>query len=46
MATPMLHLICGKIAAGKSIKANELATEPSTVLIEQDEWLATLYPGG
>jgi predicted kinase len=45
MATPMLHLICGKIAAGKSIKANELATEPSTVLIKQDEWLATLYPG-
>jgi predicted kinase len=41
----MLHLICGKMAAGKSTKARELAAQPSTVLIKQDEWLAALYPG-
>ncbi|MBE9156542.1 ATP-binding protein [Nodosilinea sp. LEGE 06152] len=45
MADVTLHLICGKIAAGKSTKARELASQPRTVLIAQDEWLATLYPG-
>jgi predicted kinase len=45
MAGPMLHIICGKIAAGKSTRARELAAQPSTLLIRQDEWLAALYPG-
>ncbi|MBD1873521.1 ATP-binding protein [Nodosilinea sp. FACHB-131] len=44
MADVTLHLICGKIAAGKSTKARELASQPRTVLINQDEWLSTLYP--
>ncbi|GJJ01696.1 cell division protein ZipA [Duganella rhizosphaerae] len=40
-----LHLVCGKIAAGKSTLMSELARAPSTVLISEDKMLATLYPG-
>ena len=43
MAT--LHMLCGKIAAGKSTLAAELARQPNTVLIGEDFWMATLYPG-
>lgn len=42
---PTLHLICGKIASGKSTLAGRLASEPKTVLISEDEWLSRLYPG-
>lgn len=41
---PTLHLICGKIAAGKSTLAARLAAAPRTVLISEDHWLARLYP--
>lgn len=41
---PTLHLLCGKIASGKSTLANELAKTPNTVLICEDAWLAHLYP--
>ncbi|MDD4913085.1 MAG: AAA family ATPase [Sideroxydans sp.] len=41
---PTLHLICGKIASGKSTLANKLSMSPKTVLISEDEWLANLYP--
>ena len=40
-----LHLLCGKIASGKSTLAKELATLPSTVIIGEDDWLAHLFPG-
>ncbi|MBL8578802.1 MAG: ATP-binding protein [Mesorhizobium sp.] len=40
-----LYLLCGKIAAGKSTLARTLATAPSTVLISEDHWISTLYPG-
>jgi predicted kinase len=40
-----LHLVCGKIAAGKSTLTRKLASEPGTVLIREDEWLARLFPG-
>lgn len=40
---PTLFLICGKIAAGKSTLAAELAAAPSTILISEDQWLARLY---
>lgn len=43
---PMLHLLCGKIASGKSTLAASLAAEPGTVLISEDYWLSTLYPDG
>jgi predicted kinase len=41
---PVLHLLCGKIAAGKSTLAARLAAEAGTVLIGEDAWLARLYP--
>lgn len=41
---PVLHMVCGKIAAGKSTLTQRLAAEPNTVLISEDTWLATLYP--
>jgi len=39
----ILHLFCGKIAAGKSTLARHLAAEPRTVLISEDVWLNTLF---
>jgi predicted kinase len=39
-----LHLLCGKIGAGKSTLARELAARPATVLISEDHWNATLFP--
>lgn len=44
-ATATLYLICGKIAAGKSTFAKQLAEKAQTVLISEDVWLANLYPG-
>lgn len=41
----VLHLMCGKIAAGKSTLAALLAEAPDTVLIGEDGLLARLYPG-
>jgi predicted kinase len=40
---PTLHLICGKIAAGKSTLAARLAAEPGTILIAEDAWLSQLF---
>ncbi|MCM0080847.1 ATP-binding protein [Geomonas sp. Red32] len=40
-----LYLVCGKAAAGKSTLAAQLASKAHTVLIEEDDWLARLYPG-
>lgn len=41
--TPTLHMLCGKIASGKSTLAAQLASQPATVLISEDDWLSTLY---
>jgi predicted kinase len=41
--TPTLHMICGKIAAGKSTLARRLADAPATIVISEDVWLSTLY---
>ena len=38
-----LHLVCGKIAAGKSTLCARLAEAPGTVLISQDRWLKLLF---
>ena len=43
-AAPTLHLLCGKIASGKSTLARGLAAAPDTVLISEDDWLSRLYP--
>lgn len=40
---PTLHLLCGKIAAGKSTLAARLAAAPGTLRISEDDWLAALW---
>jgi predicted kinase len=45
MSEPTLHLICGKIAAGKSTLTARLGALPDTIVVSEDEWLARLYPG-
>lgn len=39
----MLHLLCGKIASGKSTLAADLGAAPGCVVISEDQWLAALY---
>ena len=43
-APPVLHLLCGKIAAGKSTLAASLSAPSGTLLLSEDKWLSTLYP--
>lgn len=40
-----LHVLTGKIAAGKSTLAKRLARETDGMVIAEDAWLSTLYPG-
>ena len=40
-----LHMLCGKIAAGKSTLTAELGRRPRTIVVSEDQWLAALYPG-
>ena len=42
---PKVYFMCGKMAAGKSTYARELAQTNDAVLFIQDELLDTLYPG-
>ncbi|NOC85178.1 MULTISPECIES: AAA family ATPase [Ruegeria] len=42
-AIPTLHLLCGKIASGKSTLAARLAKSDGAVLISEDEWLSALF---
>jgi predicted kinase len=39
-----LYFMCGKMAAGKSTYARQLAQTKNAVLLIQDEFLDTLYP--
>lgn len=41
--TPVLHLMCGKIASGKSTLAANLGREDGHITISEDDWLATLF---
>lgn len=43
VARPMLHILCGKIASGKSTLAAELMTAPGTVMLSEDRWLSLLF---
>lgn len=43
MTHPTLHLLCGKIASGKSTLASQLAEAPNTILLREDAWLSGLY---
>jgi len=40
----VLHLITGKIAAGKSTLSAKLAVETGGLVLAEDHWLPTLYP--
>lgn len=40
---PTLHLVCGKVAAGKSTLTAALGEAPRTVVIAEDDWLAALF---
>ncbi|MCR9267759.1 MAG: ATP-binding protein [Alphaproteobacteria bacterium] len=44
MGRPTLHLLCGKIASGKSTLARELAAGPETLLVSEDAFMAALFP--
>jgi len=45
MLTGQLTFFCGKMGAGKSTKSLEIARASGAVLLSEDEWLASLYPG-
>ena len=45
MGVTTLHFLCGKMAAGKSTLARELARAHQAVLLEEDHFLAALFPG-
>ena len=42
---PILYLLCGKIAAGKSTLARRLAARPATLLVSEDHWTSSLFSG-
>lgn len=42
-AHPKLHLLCGKVAAGKSTLTAKFAAAGNAILILKNEWLAALY---
>jgi predicted kinase len=42
--TTTLHLLCGKIASGKSTLAKTLAEQHAGILLCEDQWLSKLYP--
>lgn len=41
----VLHMLCGKIASGKSTLTKHLARTENAVVISEDVWLTHLYPG-
>lgn len=43
VTSPTLHMLCGKIASGKSTLAEALGRRERTVLIAEDDWLGRLY---
>ncbi len=40
-----LIFFCGKMGAGKSTLSKQMAHDRNAVLISEDEWLESLYPG-
>ena len=42
---PVLHLLCGKLASGKSTLSRALAARHAAIVLSEDHWLARLYPG-
>jgi predicted kinase len=44
MTQPVLHLMCGKIASGKSTLTKALVEQHGAVALSEDQWLSALYP--
>src|ERR1700732_4340980 len=42
---PILYLLCGKIAAGKSPLSRRLSARPATLLVSEDHWTSSLFSG-
>jgi len=42
---PTLYMVCGIVAAGKSTLCQELASRRQTILVSEDHWNSTLFPG-
>ncbi|MDQ2091110.1 AAA family ATPase [Marimonas arenosa] len=42
-SSPTLHLVCGKVASGKSTLTRKLGQSPGTVVIAEDDWLSALF---
>jgi shikimate kinase len=40
-----LTFFCGKMGAGKSTKSKAVSLEKNAVLLSEDEWLSSHYPG-
>lgn len=40
-----LIFFCGKMGAGKTTKSKQVTRQRKAVLISEDEWLESLYPG-
>ncbi len=45
MSQTTLHIMCGKMAAGKSTLAAKLARRYGAILLAEDQWTSTLWPG-
>jgi predicted kinase len=41
----VLHVLCGKLASGKTTLARQIAAEADAVLFCEDVWLSRLFPG-
>ena len=41
----VLTFFCGKMGAGKTTKSREISLERNAILLSEDEWLSSVYPG-
>ena len=41
---PTLHVLCGKLASGKTTLARQIAAESDAILFCEDSWLSRLFP--
>ncbi|WP_340607933.1 AAA family ATPase [Xenorhabdus bharatensis] len=39
----VFHILCGKIASGKSTLSAKLSQQPMIIVMSEDNWLSTLY---